>query len=217
MLVRMDVSPQIELHFNGDRIEVDKFEVGNMENNCYLATDPESRAALMVDAPWEPATILARCRDLDVKMIVLTHGHGDHVQALERVHDALGVPVGCHADDAAMMPVGPDFLINEGDTLDVGSLTLHALHTPGHTPGGLCLYFDPDDGTPVHLFTGDTLFPGGPGNTKQPLGDFDVIIDSIEDKLFAFDDSTYVYPGHGLDTTIGAERPHLDEWKKRRW
>lgn len=208
------------LHYADDRIEIDKFEVGNFENNCYVVIDPATRKALMVDAPFEPDVILEHCEGLDVERIVLTHGHGDHVQALREVRDRLGVPSGCHRDDESMMPAGPDFLVEDGDIFDVGNLRLHALHTPGHTPGGVCLFFDPSeagaDGA-IHLFTGDTLFPDGPGNTRQPLGDFDRIIDSIESKLFTMPDSTAVYPGHGRDTTIGRERPQLPDWKERRW
>ncbi len=195
-----------------DVIRIDKFEVGGFGNNCYVVSDPASGQAVVVDAPFEADVIAAHTDGLDVTRIVVTHGHGDHVHALADLKAALpGVPAGCHAADQAMMPVAPDFLIADGDELPLGATTLRALHTPGHTPGGICLL------TPGHLFSGDTLFPGGPGKTDLPGGDFDTVIASIRDRLFVLPDGTAVHPGHGLDTTIGAERPHLAEWVARGW
>ena len=196
-------------------MQITKFEVGNFENNCYIVA-ARCGAALLVDAPWEPDVILDRIdkSGATVEYIVLTHGHGDHVQALREVRAELGVPALCHADDAHMMPVGPDDLIEDGDILEIGDLRIGVLHTPGHTPGGVCLVAGE---TPSHLFSGDTLFPGGPGNTKQPLGDFDLIMDSLDRRIFTLPDSTAVHPGHGADTTIGTERPELPKWRTRRW
>lgn len=206
------------MHFQDAGIVVDKIEVGPLENNCYVVRDPASSAAIVLDAPFEADTIARHCDGLAVGEIVLTHGHFDHVSCLADLRDHLGVPSACHADDVAMMPVGPERTIADGDTVGVGSLQLRALHTPGHTPGGLCLYYQPLDGaSPPVLFSGDTLFPGGPGNTARELGDFPTIIASIRDKLFALRDDTIVMPGHGLDTTIGDERPHLQEWVERGW
>lgn len=204
------------MHYEDDRIRIDKFELGSFENNCYVVSDPKSNSAIVVDAPLGAEEIAKHCAGLEVGRIVLTHGHGDHTTGLVELRELLGAPCGCHVGDAAMLPVPPDFLLTDGETLTVGAVALQVLHTPGHTPGGICLVYDPGDGTP-RLFSGDTLFPGGPGNTKLPGADFATVIESIETKLFTLPDSTPVYPGHGLDTTIGAERPHLPEWVARGW
>lgn len=206
------------MHYEDPAIVVDKFEVGTFENNCYVIRDARSDAAIVLDAPFEADTIARHCEGLAVGEIVLTHGHFDHVSCLEELRGRLGVGCACHADDAEMMPAGPERTIDDGETVRVGRLELRAIHTPGHTPGGLCLVYDPtaDAGTPI-LFSGDTLFPGGPGNTKLASGDFPAIIESIRDRLFTLDDDTIVMPGHGLDTTIGTERPHLQEWIDRGW
>src|SRR5262249_26284976 len=139
------------------------------------------------------------------------HGDWDHLQALDEVRDELKVPVSMHVADADKLSKAADVLLKDGDMLRVGSLVFKVLHTPGHTPGGLCFYM------PGHLIAGDTLFPGGPGNTKREGGDFPMIIRMVREKLFTLPDDTRVYPGHGLDTTIGAEKPHLDEWIARGW
>lgn len=206
------------MHYEDSDVIVDKFEVGPLENNCYVIRDAGSKAAIVVDAPFEADTIARHCEGLDVAEVVLTHGHFDHVSCLADVLDRLGVGAACHPDDVAMMPVAPARTIVDGETLHVGAVDLAVIHTPGHTPGGLCLYHQPGgaDATPI-LFSGDTLFPGGPGNTKLQYGDFAAIIDSIRDRLFVLPDDTIVMAGHGLDTTIGAERPHLDEWIARGW
>ena len=148
----------------------------------------------------------------DIGLIVATHGHWDHIQAVPAVRDA-GYDVGITAADAAMLP-SYDFVMEDESVIEVGRLRLHTILNPGHTPGSMSFSLE---GSPV-LFSGDTLFPGGPGNTKTEEGDFDTIICSIEDRMFAaFPEHTIVMPGHGLDTTIGDERPHLQEWIDRRW
>jgi len=206
------------MHYEDADIVVDKFEAGTLQNNCYVIRDARSRAAIVLDAPFEADTIERHCEGLDIGEIVLTHGHFDHVSCLAEARRRLGVGSACHADDVAMMPVAPERTIADGETVQVGALALRAMHTPGHTPGGLCLYYEPrDTATAPILFSGDTLFPGGPGNTKQKYGDFATIIDSIRDKLFVLAGETIVMPGHGLDTTIGTERPHLQEWIDRGW
>ena len=144
--------------------------------------------------------------------MIETHGHWDHIQAVTAVRDA-GYEVGVTEADAAMLP-SYDSLLEDSSVIDVGRLRLRTIATPGHTPGSMCFRLE---GTPV-LFSGDTLFPGGPGNTKFPGGDFPTIIRSIEERLFGpLPADTLVLPGHGTDTTIGAERPHLEEWAERGW
>jgi glyoxylase-like metal-dependent hydrolase (beta-lactamase superfamily II) len=143
--------------------------------------------------------------------VLTTHGHWDHIQAVTALRDA-GIEVGVASADAEMLP-SYDFTIPDDDVLTVGALRLHAVHTPGHTPGSTCFLLE---GHPV-LFSGDTLFPGGPGNTKFENASFSEIITSIDRRLFTLPPETLVLPGHGLDTTIGTERPHLDEWIERGW
>ncbi len=192
-------------------IDIRTIVVGPMENNVYVLVCPATGEAVLVDAADEAERILEAVRDVKVRYILQTHGHSDHVQALAKVTDALGVRVGVHRNDAAMLPVKPDFTLEDGDRIAFGKQELLVIHTPGHTPGGLCFLVGNT------LISGDTLFPGGPGNTATPLGDFDLIIESIREKLFTLPGDTMVLPGHGKSTTIGTERPYLDEWITRRW
>jgi glyoxylase-like metal-dependent hydrolase (beta-lactamase superfamily II) len=152
------------------------------------------------------------CRDLGVRKVLETHGHWDHIQAVPAVREA-GFEVSVTAADAKMLP-SYDLLLEDESVIEVGDMRLHTIATPGHTPGSMCFAVE---GTPL-LFSGDTLFPGGPGNTKFEGGDFPTIIKSIEDRLFSpFGADTVVLPGHGDETTIGAERPKLQEWVDRGW
>ena len=194
---------------NGLRIE--KFEVGTMGNNCYLLVDAATGEALMIDAAWEPDRILDQAKSLKIQRILTTHGHHDHHDALAAVRERLGVPAGIGAGDEDMLKIKPDFLIQDGDEFRFGAHSVQAIRTPGHTPGSTCFLIG------KHLFTGDTLFPGGPGNTRGDKQRFSQIIDSIRSRLFTLPDETIVYPGHGADTTIGTEKPHLQEWIDRGW
>ena len=185
--------------------------IGPYENNIFLVSDEETRDAYVIDGGYEPEAVASAASDLSVKAILITHGHRDHHENVGRLKALLHVPVGIGMDDAALLSIEPDFLIVDQQSLTFGRYMLQAVHTPGHTPGSTCfLYRD-------HLFTGDTLFPGGPGNTQNDPVRFERIIASIRDRLFVLPDSTVVYPGHGRDTTIGRERPHLDEWIARGW
>ncbi|MGH2747831.1 MAG: MBL fold metallo-hydrolase [Actinomycetota bacterium] len=196
-------------HYEGDDLIVRKIEVGNMENNVYVLECPETHESLIVDGCFEPDSIVAAADGTKVVGIVQTHGHMDHVQALGALKEKLGVPVHAHPGDDYPVPI--DNELKDGDVLSFGRREATAIHTPGHTPGGVCLL------SGSHLISGDTLFPGGPGNTRGDARAFAQIIESVETKLFTLPDDTRVYPGHGLDTTIGAERPHLQEWKDRGW
>jgi len=197
-------------HYEGEDLIVRKIRVGGMENNTYFLECPATHEALLVDGCYEPDKILAGAEGAEVVGIVQTHGHHDHVDALPELKKKLGVPVYAHPGENYPVPI--DVELSDGDSISFGKdHEVMVLHTPGHTPGGVCLLIG------KHLVSGDTLFPGGPGNTWGDGKLFDQIITSIETKLFTLPDDTRVYPGHGDDTTIGTEKPHLGEWKDRRW
>jgi glyoxylase-like metal-dependent hydrolase (beta-lactamase superfamily II) len=186
-------------------VRVRKFSVGDWDNNVYVIECDGQ--AIIVDGADDHERILSEARDLEVVGIVQTHNHPDHTGALRPLVDALGAPVYAHHDDE--MPVSAD-LIQDMDVLLVGGQELRAFHTPGHTPGSMC-YLIGD-----HLFTGDTLFPGGPGATGRDPTRFALIMEGL-DRLFELPDETRVSPGHGLDTTIGRERGYVDMWRDRGW
>jgi glyoxylase-like metal-dependent hydrolase (beta-lactamase superfamily II) len=196
-------------HYEGDDLVLRKIEVGDMENNVYVLECPETHESLIVDGCFEPDSILNAAEGTTVVGILQTHGHHDHVQALPRIVRELGVPVFAHPGDDYPVPV--DGELADGDVVGFGAREALAIHTPGHTPGGTCFLVG------RHLISGDTLFPGGPGATRGDAQAFAQLIAAIENKLFALPDDTAVYPGHGADTTIGKERPHVDEWKQRGW
>ncbi|MCU4184263.1 MBL fold metallo-hydrolase [Acidiferrimicrobium sp. IK] len=200
------------MHYEDSTAEIHKLVVGPFDNNVFVLRCKQTGEAVLLDAANEHDKLLELCRSLGVRKVLETHGHWDHIQAVPQIRDA-GYEVGVTAADAAMLPAY-DFVLEDESVIQVGRLRLRTIVTPGHTPGSICFKLE---GAPV-LFSGDTLFPGGPGNTKSDLGDFPAIIRSIEDRLFApLDGDTVVMPGHGLDTTIGAERPHLQEWVDRGW
>jgi len=200
------------LHWSGTGVEVHRVVVGPVENNVFVIRCTSTGEAVLIDAANEHERLLELCRTLGVRTVLETHGHWDHIQAIPAVRDA-GYEVGVTAEDAAMLP-SYDYLLEDDTVVEIGRLRLRTLHTPGHTPGSMSFHVE---GTPL-LFTGDTLFPGGPGATQYEGGDFETIIRSIEDRIFSqFDGSTIVLPGHGLDTTIGTESPQLDEWIARGW
>ncbi|MGH8984417.1 MAG: MBL fold metallo-hydrolase [Acidimicrobiia bacterium] len=198
-------------HYETSDVRVDKLVVGPFENNVFIVRCKRTGEAVLLDAANEHELLLDVSRATGVRRVLTTHGHWDHIQAVEAVRDA-GIDVGIAADDAEMLPAY-DFTIPDDETIAVGDLRLHTIHTPGHTPGSTCFVLE---GHPV-VFSGDTLFPGGPGNTSTPQGDFDAIIQSIDRRLLTLPAEMLVLPGHGLDTTIGDERPHLQEWIDRGW
>jgi glyoxylase-like metal-dependent hydrolase (beta-lactamase superfamily II) len=200
------------MHYEDNRAEIHKLVVGPMDNNVFVLRCKETGDAVLLDAANEHEKLLELCRRLGVRKVLETHGHWDHIQAVPAVRDA-GYEVGVTAADSSMLP-SYDFVLSDDDAIDVGRLRLRTIATPGHTEGSMCFRLE---GSPV-LFSGDTLFPGGPGATKFPGGDFPTIIRSIEDRLFSgLPADTLVLPGHGSDTTIGAESPHLQEWIDRGW
>lgn len=201
-------------------LTVTKLSVGPMDNNAYLLTCRDTGEALLIDA----ANDAERLMDLlghgpdrpDLRTIVTTHRHADHWQALGALAGATGARTVAHPIDAPQLPVPPDRLVGHGDTVSVGHVTLDVIHLRGHTPGSIALLHRDADGTP-HLFTGDSLFPGGPGRTTNPA-DFTSLMDDLISRVFdQLPDETWFYPGHGNDSTLGTERPHLDEWRARGW
>jgi len=198
----------------GGEIEVRKLSVGPMDNNAYLLTDVASGDAVLIDAANDADRLLAEIGDRHLAAIVITHGHADHWQALDAVAEATGAPVYLHPADASMVPRPAD--VEAGDLVRIAfggsAVDVGLLHTPGHTPGSVCVLLGE-----THLFTGDTLFPGGPGNTFGSAEAFAEIMRTLRTRIFALPDDTWVYPGHGDDTTLGVERPHLDEWQARGW
>jgi len=201
----------LEVVWSDAATEVHRTVVGPMDNNVYIIRCRETGDAVLVDAANEHDRLLEICKDLGVRSVIETHGHWDHIQAVPAMRDA-GYEVSVTEADAGMLP-SYDLLMEDDEVITVGRQRLRTIMTPGHTPGSICFRLE---GTPV-VFTGDTLFPGGPGNTTFPGGDFATIIRSIEDRLFSLPPDSIVLPGHGSDTTIGSERPHLQEWVERGW
>ncbi|NNJ05280.1 MBL fold metallo-hydrolase [Streptomyces sp. PKU-MA01144] len=195
---------------------ISKVAVGPMDNNAYLLRCRATDEQLLIDAANEPETLLRLIGDDGITSVVTTHRHGDHWGALADVVGATGARTYAGRHDAAGIPVPTDVLVDDGDTIRVGHVELTARHLVGHTPGSIALVYDDPHGHP-HVFTGDCLFPGGPGRTTQPE-EFNSLMDDLEAKVFGvLPDETWVYPGHGDDTTLGAERPHLPEWHARGW
>jgi len=183
---------------------------GPFETNVYLAACPATGRAVLIDPADDAGRILEMAAGLAVEAVLLTHGHQDHLEAVGVVCRALGVPPRLHPADAALAGLAGALPLADGEEIRCGTVALEVRHTPGHTPGSVCLW----SGTT--LFSGDTLFPGGPGATAGPAA-FREVMASLRTRLFTLPDDTTVLPGHGPGTTIGAERPALDEWEQRGW
>jgi glyoxylase-like metal-dependent hydrolase (beta-lactamase superfamily II) len=197
-------------------LTITKVATPPFENNCYLLRCTTTDETLLIDAAGDAPRLLELVGSGRLTTVVETHGHWDHVQALEEVVAATDAKVVAHPGDAADLPVPPDRLISDGDTVTVGAVTLKVIHLDGHTPGSVALLYDADPEAP-HLWSGDSLFPGGHGRTTTPETHAS-LMDDLEKKVFGtLPDSTWVYPGHGKDTTLGAERPSLPEWRERGW
>jgi glyoxylase-like metal-dependent hydrolase (beta-lactamase superfamily II) len=197
-----------------------KASVGPMDNNAYLITCSRTGDSLLIDAANDASILLDLIKQHapNLTLIVTSHQHPDHWLALEQVAKTTGVPTAAHRLDAEPLPVKPDRILADGDTVTVGDLTFQVIHLQGHTEGSVALALSgPAAGDAVQLFTGDCLFPGGVGKASKD-GDFERLLGGVTNKVFdVYDDSTVVYPGHGDDTTLGAERPHLAEWRERGW
>lgn len=196
---------------------ITKVAVGPMDNNAYLLRCRATDEQLLIDAANDAHTLIEVAGSDGLASVVTTHRHGDHWQALQAVVDATGARTYAGRHDAEGIPVRTDVPVEDGDTIGVGQVTLTARHLVGHTPGSIVLIYDDPHGHP-HIFTGDCLFPGGVGNTHDNPGHFTSLFEGVKAKLFdTLPDETWVYPGHGRDTTLGDERPHLAEWRERGW
>jgi glyoxylase-like metal-dependent hydrolase (beta-lactamase superfamily II) len=199
-------------------LTIAKVAVGPMSNNAYLLRCTATGEGLLIDAANETDRLkdLIRLDGPPVASILTTHQHRDHWESLADIAEDAGAAVFAGAEDADALPVAVDQRLGQGDSLTVGDVSLEIIALRGHTPGSVAvLYRDPDGIN--HLFTGDSLFPGGVGRTTSPE-DFTSLVDDVEARVFAeLDDSTWFYPGHGDDSTLGVERPHLAEWRERGW
>jgi glyoxylase-like metal-dependent hydrolase (beta-lactamase superfamily II) len=199
------------------RLVITKVSVGPMDNNTYLLRCRATGEQLLIDAAAEAPRLLRLAGPGGLAAVVTTHRHGDHVGALVDVATATGAQTYAHPADADALPVPPTTVVEDGDAITFGAVSLEAIHLAGHTPGGLALAYDDSEGH-AHLFTGDSLFPGGVGNTWGDPEAFAQLLSDVSSKLFErWPDETWVYPGHGRDTTLGAERPDLASWAERGW
>lgn len=214
------VEPHTAARRNLPGASITKVSVGPMDNNAYLVTCARTGESLLIDAANDADLLIGIIGEHapKVSLIVTSHQHFDHWQALAAVVEATGAPTAAHRLDAEPLPVTPDRLLADGDTVSVGELSFDVIHLRGHTPGSVALALGGEQaGGVTQLFTGDCLFPGGVGKTWQP-GDFEQLFDDVNRRVFdVYADSTIVYPGHGDDTTLGAERPHLTQWRERGW
>ncbi|MDA8197428.1 MAG: MBL fold metallo-hydrolase [Actinomycetota bacterium] len=189
---------------------VNRCVVGDLDNNVYIVTSKSTGESILIDAADEGDYLEEFAKALKVRTVLETHGHYDHIGAVEHLRDA-GFEVVVGKEDAFLLP-SYDLLAADGEAYEFGGLTIENISTPGHTDGSFCFYLHGSN----FLFTGDTLFPGGPGATHFPGGNFGKIMDSLTDRLFnRFSDDVIILPGHGRYTTFGSERPHLEEWALR--
>jgi glyoxylase-like metal-dependent hydrolase (beta-lactamase superfamily II) len=198
-------------------LRITKIAVGPYDNNAYFLRCTATGDTMLIDAAAESDRLLATRADGLLVSVVTTHQHPDHWQGLEAVVGVTGPAVIAHPLDAPGLPIPMTETVVDGDVLAIGDAQVKVIHLKGHTPGSIAIVYDWDSSAP-HLFTGDSLFPGGPGNTHKNVADFTSLMDDLEAKVFGvFPDATWVYPGHGGDTTLGVERPHVAEWRARGW
>ena len=206
-------------------ITIRRISVSAMDNNVYLLTAKSSGEQVLIDAADDAPAIRQLLGDAagdtsattKLAAIATTHQHWDHVRALKEIVEATDAPTAAGTDDADALPVAVDRNLGHGDTVAVDGFALTAVHLRGHTPGSIAFVYEAPEG-PTHIFSGDSLFPGGVGNTQKDPERFTQLLDDVTQRLFgAYPDDTVVHPGHGKPTTLGAERPHLDEWRARGW
>jgi len=201
------------------QLTIRKASVGDLANNVYLLTTPHTGRQLLIDAAADPARVMSLVHEggdtLDA--IVTTHQHWDHHRALAEVVASTGATTAAGEADADALPVIPARRLAHADTLELGEINLGVIHLRGHTPGSIALVYDDPHGH-THIWTGDSLFPGGVGNTDKDPERFAALIDDVQTRIFdVYDDDTWIYPGHGTDTTLGAERANVQQWRERGW
>ena len=199
--------------FYDNNIRIFKTSCGPYDNNAYLIVSPDTNEGIIIDAPMEPEVLLQEALNIDVKYILITHRHQDHLAGLSTIREKTGALIGVHGEDAEALPMEADFLLKDQDNIVVANINMTVLHTPGHTPGSVC-YLVEDN-----IFSGDTLFPGGPGHSSS-AGKLSQTIKSITEKLFVLPDSLSLLPGHGKEGVLGvskeeyklfASRPHPED------
>ncbi len=195
-------------HYQDDSLIIHKYVCGPMYNNAYILVCPETNESIVIDAPEDPGKMLEAAKQTDVKSILITHGHWDHIMAFDEVTEALGAPVGIGEADNHNLPRDADFFMKDGDEIKAGTISLKAVFTPGHTPGSTCLVIG------KHLFSGDTLFPGGPGKSDSPEA-FKQLVESVSTRLLTLDDIVDFYPGHGDDGKLQTSREEFAVFQTR--
>ena len=189
-------------------LQIDRLSLGPFGTNCYILTCPKTGKSVLVDTPAEGDKILERLKESDPQYIIITHNHMDHLGAFNEVRTGLRIPVAIQPEDAKKLPSQPEILLKDGDSISFGKVKLKVLHTPGHTPGSLCLL------TGKYLVSGDTIFPGGPGKTGSPAA-LKQIIESLSEKIFILPEDTRIYPGHGDSTLLGKEKAEFKVFSSR--
>lgn len=191
-----------------ESVQIDRLRSGPFDNNSYIVTCPLTGESVLVDAPGEASEILKASKGTHLRYILITHNHLDHIGAIPELKSRLRIPMGAHRLDAKGLPLQPDILLEDGEEVSCGKMSLKVLHTPGHTPGSLCLWVE------KHLISGDTIFPGGPGKTHSST-DLRQIIRSITSKILVLPDDTTIWPGHGHSTILRKEKEEFAVFSSR--
>lgn len=194
--------------YDGEDIQIRKIVTGSYDNNAYLAVCPKTNESVIIDAPAEPEKIVKQAEGTDVKAILFTHTHFDHIDGTKELKSATNVPLVVHPDDADQLPVKADRFFEHEGTFSFGSIIFKTIHVPGHTPGGTSLLWG------KHLFSGDTIFPGGPGYTGS-AENFQQLVNGLAERIFVLPDDINVYPGHGVETVLGEEKKLYETFKQR--